>query len=181
MGMFDTIILDKQFQCDCGEKINDFQIKCFDNLLEYYCIGDFVTSATISGIIKDYIYCSKCGKKHDCFILIKNSILYGVYYEENIALEEIQKPLDRLFLLDKYYETFKELKNLRIDYNTLLNKIGLYYSYREKVLNNPDYKADIIETIHINDYINLDEMAFLKKIQEDFKPIHKEEKDKEGV
>lgn len=165
MGMFDTVILKEPYKCDCGELIKSFQVKCFENLLEYYKEGDFVPSTVYSGIIKDELYCNNksCGKQYDCFMVIKNSILFGVYYDLETAEKENQLPMDRLYLQERYFEYFKNYNELKRKYNSLVREIDLFHEYRNKLKENPDYKPVNFEKIHFDRFINLSDQEFLKK------------------
>ncbi len=180
MGMFDTIILKNPYKCECGELIKSFQVKCFDNILEYYKEGDFVPSTVYTGIIKDELYCNNknCGKEYDCFMVIKNSILYGVYYDLERAERENQLPMDRLYLQDRYFEYFKNYNDLKSEYNNILSDIRLFHEYREKLKENPDYKPEGFEKIHFDEFINLSEHEFLEKLLNEYKGIYyREEED----
>ena len=163
MGMFDTIILSQPMLCECGKmEIKNFQVKCFDNLLFEYRIGDFVTSPFYTGVIEEDYYCNHCKKKVPIWIVVKNSLLYGVYDSLEKAEAESRNPLERMEIMDFYYPYFLKYHQLKGSRIALINSIKEYISYLEKTKENPEYRPRFSNF----DFKGLDTIEALKMILE---------------
>ena len=58
MGMFDTIVLDRAYECPaCGKEIESVQTKEFERTLEDYRVGDCISHAEDIRIVKETLYC----------------------------------------------------------------------------------------------------------------------------
>ncbi len=131
MGLFDTIILSEKYQCKCGAEIYDFQTKTLGKYLNTYKVGDFVSSVVYSGLVVEKIYCANCREEKEVWIVIKNNLLYGIYFMLNEAEIANRQELDRLCLLDYYRKCCNKLCEAEAKYYNLLSIIENYSEYKK--------------------------------------------------
>ncbi len=81
MGMFDTINIEKSYNCShCGSEIRSVQTKEFGNTLSDYHAKDCVSHAEDVRIVKEQLFCDKCHEFIDeyVYLVVARGILIGV-------------------------------------------------------------------------------------------------------
>jgi hypothetical protein len=135
MGMFDTIILDKEYACPkCQERIDSVQVKALENVLENYHVKDCVSHAEDIRIVKDELFCDNCREFIGIYIyiVINRGILVGT--RENL---ENAKNLLNDFNMEKLilwyhdlYQRYMEEKGERDSYKKFLGDLCEWYGER---------------------------------------------------
>lgn len=80
MGLFDTIILEKQYRCPtCGRGIESIQVKDFYPYLNTYRVGDCISEPDDMRLVKGGLYCDSCQKftGQHAYAAVDRGILVG--------------------------------------------------------------------------------------------------------
>jgi hypothetical protein len=112
MGLYDTIVLERQFFCPtCGRRISSVQVKDFDPYLNTYRVGDCISDPDDIRLIKKELFCDACGKftGEHVYVAIARGILVGSAKN----LEEAERligsiNIEKLLLL--YRSTYKKYR-----------------------------------------------------------------------
>jgi len=81
MGMFDTIMIDRSYECvKCKNMITSTQTKAFDKTLDEYKTKDCVDHAEDIRIIKEELFCDKCHEfqPDPVYLVVNRGILTGI-------------------------------------------------------------------------------------------------------
>jgi hypothetical protein len=166
MGMFDTIIFENPIKCEiCGALIESTQTKEFECMMETYYIGDIVRSSTITGIIKEELYCDNF-QNHPDYIESKKELEEK---EKNAETEEekneisiIQFKIQSIFLvlwqriLIGIEEDYEKAEDLLKSVN-ILQLAELYQKIYDEMVENSQQREEIIAFgKYYFDFINLD-------------------------
>ncbi|MCP4113691.1 MAG: hypothetical protein GY749_50555 [Desulfobacteraceae bacterium] len=144
MGMFDTIMLDRNYECPaCEKKIHSSQVKVFDNSLEEYQVRDCVSHAEEIRIVKDELFCDSCSKytgKH-IYHVVNRGILLGTAGTLKDA-EDIVKDLSLEKLILWYHDLYRRYVREIVEKETcwrFLDDLREWYGERcfEKYSNDP--------------------------------------------
>lgn len=162
MGMFDTLeannTIIKCKKCDQILNTEDgIQTKHFDNVLDYYKIGDVINGAKDKFYI-DYEWCSSCGEKNDVMFGFLNEIYLGVYNTED-ELDEVIKNFDIFELYKKSYNTKKKLS---LKYNTLLSSIEKIIEFNTTKLDKQSHLLFLVKH-RVSDYNPIEALKNLIK------------------
>lgn len=116
MGMFDTIVLPEKVECvKCQHKIEDFQTKLFERLLNVYQIGDKVkTNHYIDGIFRDTLFCDSCyDSSIEIFFALKDKILISINTDKSKAEKEYKdfKFVELLAHFNRMNDRREEIEN----------------------------------------------------------------------
>jgi len=81
MGMFDTVNLDRPYECpNCGKGIDSVQTKAFERILEQYGVRDCISHADDIRIVKEELYCDACKELPAGYVYfaVNRGILVGI-------------------------------------------------------------------------------------------------------
>ncbi len=113
MGLFDTIHFDNKLTCKtCGNAIESVQVNEFAQLLNEYHVKDCISHAEDVRIVKEELFCDKCGKRTGeyVYIGIHRGIIVGVtdsFQEAQNMLQDLN--LEKLILW--YHDLFRKYRD----------------------------------------------------------------------
>lgn len=142
MGMFDTIKLDKPYECPiCGKRIDSVQTKAFENTLEIYKVGDCISHAEDIRVVKEELFCDSCSTSAGIhvYFAVNRGILSGIatgLKEAKSLMNDLN--LEKMILW--YHDLYKRYIDERwkkIEYWRFLEDLREWYSERpdEKTAN----------------------------------------------
>jgi hypothetical protein len=162
MGMFDTFLDNNATViCPaCGEKHNmqkGVQSKQFQNILDYYYVGDMVDDTENISVIEDWDWCHVCNEQITLFFSFKNSIFLGIFQTE----------ISAKFANDNanIYELYKKLFNQKTEISTRVKT--LESKIRETIyVHGEIQKKKNFQMFHFNHnrFIDFDIIKTLKNI-----------------
>jgi hypothetical protein len=122
MGLFDTIVLERQFSCPtCGRRISSVQVKDFDPYLNTYRIGDCISDPDDMRLIKKELYCDACGEFTGEHVYI--TIARGIVVGSAKNLEEAERLIGSI-----------NIEKLLLLYRSMYEKYRLRATRRSRIL-----------------------------------------------
>ncbi|MBF0103238.1 MAG: hypothetical protein HQK77_20250 [Desulfobacterales bacterium] len=143
MGMFDTIVLDRDFQCvKCKNIISSTQTKSFDNTLDEYKVKDCPAHAEDIRIIKEELFCEKCREfqPYPVYLVVNRGILTGIsdsLHKAKESLDDLNKEKLILWYHDLYHKYIKQ-KNDTNNYQKFLYDLREWWSEQKYKQKNKD-------------------------------------------
>ncbi len=143
MGLFDTIILDKEIECPvCKGKIASVQTKDFGSLLYTYRVGDCISHSDDIRIAKEELYCSTCMKfpGKSAYIVVERGILTGTV-ETLAEAKSILGTLNIERLVPLYHSAYRKRVSQANARQRLLGFLDELCEWYEKELDKKETEA----------------------------------------
>lgn len=183
MGLFDTIEFPNPIKCnECGKEHSSTQTKMFENLLNFYTVGDFLPGNMITGVLKESLYCNHDDEEkesswdQEIYLAVWHNILIGIFEDYDKAENKVRTfSQGDLYLL---YQTLHEDRNkYRFKFNAVKHWTEDYIEYQQLT---PKEREKLLREEH--SLLNIHMKSFVEGIEESKTPFkdYLKELDKRG-
>jgi hypothetical protein len=172
MGLIDTIILDKHYQCPaCGKEITSLQTKEFEPFLQTYRIGNCISHPDDVRITREELFCNSCKKVTNgyAYIVVDRGILIGTTSSLEAA-RSLLGTLNNEKLLLLYHSVCKKIQWLKGKRNKnlrFLDDLCTWYGEKDKskrrhpigsLLRETDFNGVEDPIVALKEYVTYEEM-----------------------